>query len=102
MENKLLFHGTNEEYHNQMVKKYGVYRHEGLKRIILTDQAKLAQHYAEVRAEEWKGWQAILVVYKERVPNIQITQGDIHPSCPELHPDWYDFVPAIRPLEQKV
>jgi len=42
MERKLLFHGTGEEYYNNMVKKYGVYRHAGLKRVYLTPFSELA------------------------------------------------------------
>ena len=35
-------------------------------------------------------------------PGMEVVGGDTFPSCPELHPDWYDFVPATRSLEEEV
>ena len=102
MSELIYFHGTGEEYHNQMLKKHGVYRHDSSRRIILTEDAKLAQHYADVRSEDWGDWPAILVVYASRVPDIHIAHGDTFPSCPELMSEWYDFIPATKNLKNKL
>ena len=105
MEEEVLFHGTSKDYHNDMVKQFGVYKHQmNNKPVYLTTNPKYAMELAETRASEWGDWPAVLVVYKNRVPDITIKEGDIHPSCAELHPDWYDFVPAEenQSLECKV
>ncbi len=96
MVEELLFHGTTEEYHLEMVRRYGVYRHDGDFPVYLTEHAKLALEYAEARAEQWKDNPAILVVYKDRTSGIGYQNDDTFPSCALLQPEWYDFVPATK------
>ena len=43
MVEEILFHGTTEQYHQEMVRRYGVYQHEGNLPIYLTEHAKLAR-----------------------------------------------------------
>lgn len=96
MVEEVLFSGTTEEYHNEMIQRFGVFRHDGDFPVYLTEQAELARGYAETRAEQWKDNPAILVVYRSRTTEIKIREGDIFPSCDLLQQECYDFVPATK------
>ena len=73
----------------------GVYKHDfKSKKVYLTDDAKLARFYAQIRSEEWDDWPAILVVFKDRVDGLEGLVGDTFVSCEFLRSEWYDFVPA--------
>jgi len=96
MVEEVLFHGTTEQYHEAMMQRFGVYRHDGNFPVYLTEDARLAREYAETRAEQWRDNPAILVVYRSRTAGIKIREGDIFPSCNLLQSEWYDFVPATE------
>jgi len=94
MVEEVLFSGTTQNYHNEMIRKFGVFRHDGSFPVHLTEHTELAREYAEARAEQWKDNPAILVVYRSRTSGIGYKEGDIHPTCALLQREWYDFVPA--------
>ncbi|MFH2028217.1 MAG: hypothetical protein ABIJ08_03705 [Nanoarchaeota archaeon] len=70
---QVLYHGTNYRYHNDMVKKHGIYRHDDGGRVQLSHLWGYAQAFAHTRAEDYREYPVVLAIDREHLHDIDET-----------------------------